>query len=524
MPRRRWNTGVALRVAGTSIAVAIGFVAVVSLLQHLAVLAHVWDLNSDLASAKLLSGEIARGHLKGVRFGYWTPYTTVALDAVTLPLPHHLGFWQAWPYLTYLVSLGVLVTSMWRAFGRTPAVITASLGVTLALEPIDVLVVQYAHGPTYASFLLAAALVIELPRSESSLRRRLLTISAIVIFVVNIASDPYMHVVVSLPLFATAAAWWFSSPRRRDDARSLAIVATASSAGGLLLERVLALMLPSAPGGRGLFRPANPMSFPGRTLDTLRASRDAIAVGTQLPDWFTGRVALAAIAAGIGLVWAVLAGPLAVGQRRLDTDRGRLELFASLGALCVIAAVVVSAAASPGPGGVRYLVSVPLATAIVVGLAADSRRGALALTLAVVVAACGCIGIVRGLEPLGRYPAPLTVRGKLLAAALKPRGVTYGYGPYWDASGLTLAGGSRITIRPVRTCGARLCPPPYLRAERWYAPRTRRTFLVIDPAAKPTFMSATPPANLGAATEEFFVGAMHVFVYDHDISASFGKG
>jgi hypothetical protein len=105
----------------------------------------------------------------------------------------------------------------------------------------------------------------------------------------------------------------------------------------------------------------------------------------------------------------------------------------------------------------------------------------------------------------------------------KSNHATVGYAGYWDASSLTWNSQERILVRPLEQCansaGAEICPFFLMRTPSWYAPKQRRTFLLVDPSAA---FVVTLPRGLGNPIASYALGSLTMYVYPYDIASRLG--
>jgi hypothetical protein len=76
----------------------------------------------------------------------------------------------------------------------------------------------------------------------------------------------------------------------------------------------------------------------------------------------------------------------------------------------------------------------------------------------------------------------------------------------------------RVRVRPVYTCGARVCRMHLYRISSWYTPKPgTRSFLLVDPAQP--ILAAPDPAFGKPQRTVTLPGNIGMFIYDHDIAA-----
>ena len=106
-----------------------------------------------------------------------------------------------------------------------------------------------------------------------------------------------------------------------------------------------------------------------------------------------------------------------------------------------------------------------------------------------------------------------------MLALLERRGITRGYGGYWNSHGLTWRSRFRVFVAPVSQCGPtgrQLCRSNITTIDSWYEPRPGPSFLIVDPSG---IFVTRPWSPAGARpTEVHRFGRITVFFYDRDLA------
>lgn len=497
------------------------------LLYALSQLAHIhqfFDANSDIASSQLLSLEFIRHHW-GNSFTSWVPYTTVAGNVLTYALPNYRWWWHVWPYLSYLVVVAALGVTLTRRVDRWTAVVVTSLLVALPAEMFAILTAQFAHGPTYVTVVCVPVAFYAINSAKTSRSRAAMAVIAGAIIGANWASDPYVVVVVILPLvLVTAYAFW--AERNGDRSTPIALAWTLAVASFVcFVVRALGrhvLLLPVAGGV-----PIHRVSI--RAMAQRAPTFAKLSIQTIIGDAYSPHHRPVAITVVLGAIAVViLFRALTPLFQRLpggtELPVRLMAVFVATNIVAVLAANVVNLDALPGESSLRYLVSIPICCAVIVPLRAKSARARISVSIAVAVLSIAAgFGFVSTSNRISTDLAAYNTLRDDLTKVLTARGVTYGYGPYWDATSVTWRAHERIKMRPVLTCGTNLCPTFFQRNVDWYRSKMQRpTFLVIDKRGTfATFMDPTPPASLGQASEVLHRHGLDIYIYDYDIATRF---
>ena len=270
--------------------------------------------------------------------------------------------------------------------------------------------------------------------------------------------------------------------------------------------------------------------------------RNAQVLATNLPSLYrcsfhneSGAVATATrlgCLIGPGLVLLAIARAVHLSVRNHRVDSARHGDFIS-GVLWVSMAIGLLAYLVTGNakdrGTMRYMIPFILCGAVLAGRSLVPRaRGPMLLFAALVSLALSYAATVA--EDLRKPPVS---DGEIdLAASLAARGLRQGYGPYWDASIVTVASRNRVTVRPVRvrsTSPARghRAIPLDVWHERWYWDGPV-TFVVYrtKPGSHYDFgiNQQSCASAFGPPAARYSIGAHTVLVWDHDLKPFLDHG
>jgi len=177
----------------------------------------------------------------------------------------------------------------------------------------------------------------------------------------------------------------------------------------------------------------------------------------------------------------------------------------------------------------RYMIPFVLTGAVLTGrvLAGRARAGR---PLAVALGVLGLAYAATAAADLRKPPA--AEPEKALAGWLEAHGLRHGYGPFWDASIVTVESGGRVAVRAVRGrpdwSKAQVIEPfRWMADERWYD-EGPATFVVFepDPGSKWHFYvnETTCAASFGPPSARHEVGPYLVLVWDHDLRPLLARG
>jgi hypothetical protein len=244
--------------------------------------------------------------------------------------------------------------------------------------------------------------------------------------------------------------------------------------------------------------------------------------GSGWPAWVTWLGCLA----GPGLlVWALWRGrPWGRGRTREDFAGDVLWVSMALG----LAAFLISTNEKDRTT-LRYMVPFVFSGAVLTGRVAGGRPrhvGVLVGTLGVLAAAYA----VTVAHDLRKPPADDPAIE--LAGWLEWHGLRHGYGPYWDASIVTVSGRGRVAVRPIRgreIKGNVLLVEPFhwMSDAAWYRD-TPANFVVFKTDPGPKYHFRIDARNcegwFGAPSARYTVGPYTVLVWEKDLRPRLTRG
>lgn len=490
---------------------AVAYVGVVLAMFPALIRALYW--NSDAASSFLL-GTLLRGHgtVEIPRFGWWTSMWWLL---ATRDLPDHTYLLDVTGYFFALLTATIVGWATYRVAGRWAALAAASVVVLVGPKPLTALLTVNWHTSTPFTVAVLAAYLVVLNRSRSWL----LTVAVGVLVGANAASDPLLSIAGIAP-FAVGAAVLALATRRRDIAVRagllLAVVAVCFVATSDVMRRLGFHLIPV---GVQLARAAD-------LVPNFIKLGKSIALVFGANHFFPGVYPDTPLRYVITLLAFAGLGLLLVSAVRLTLRRGdpSTRAFACYWACSAVFLGIGYWWTNEGTGvgaggGVNYLLSLPAAAGVGVALsAARSSLARVAASLAIaLVGIVNIAGIAAGRsEPRGGAD----LYGQAVIRLLEAKGLTHGFGPYWDAQSLTWKSGTRLLVVPVQQCprqGRALCAFPYFTIASWYRPRPGPSFLIVDP---PQGLASKPPSALGPPAEVHHIGPeVTVYLYPHDISS-----
>jgi hypothetical protein len=285
----------------------------------------------------------------------------------------------------------------------------------------------------------------------------------------NGLSDPWSIVAVALPVALAAGLLGLVHRQEPDGRRGLALAAVA----------VVAAACARTHGfGAFPFLMDPPVAFaspPQMLQNAVWAFRALAAEYNVVPGfsaelspvkWVSG-FAAAAVFAGFALV--------ALVRRREGDVATRFAIWTSIVSIAAVAAAFV---AGQWVGGIyvgRFLPNLYFLGGVLGAYAlAHGWRGWPRPARAAVLAwiALFMAGGVMSAPQLwtGKAPGRSNAEMQALADLLKREGLTYGYGPYWGATALSIGWltGDRVVVRPVNFAGGRVTPRPIESSPYWY--------------------------------------------------------
>lgn len=511
--------GIARRAAAAAAAAA----GLVALGWVTAGVARAYAVSSDDATGVLEAEAVLRGNplLRG--------WTLSNVSFVATDLPFYLAAVAARgvrPALLRDVPAGVYVAAVaaaaWLARGRGGR---AWLGVAAAAVLLGLPAGGLAEfvtkgyirvGTTLGLFLGLIAL--DAPGDRPPSARRLALFAAAL--GLTVLSDSYALAVGLLPVLIVAGLG-LSRVNRYGPGRSgpAALAAVAGAAGGLAGASLI-----RAAGGFAVV--ALPLGDYLPTPDPLGVvARNAGVLAANLPSLYRCEPPAAATPAAVALGLACLAGPALLAVALAGTPLrpragGRPPDFVG-DVLWVSMAVGLAAYLLSGNpkdrGTMRYLVPFVLSGAVLTG----RRLAGLTAGARPAAAALGVLGVAYAAtvaRDLARPPAP--DRPAALADWLAARGLTHGYGPYWDASVVTVFGAGRVAVRPVTAERGVVEPFRWMSDDRWYA-EGPATFVAFRPRPGTDYHfhvdDRTCAATFGPPAARHAVGPYAVLVYPRDL-------
>ncbi len=176
----------------------------------------------------------------------------------------------------------------------------------------------------------------------------------------------------------------------------------------------------------------------------------------------------------------------------------------------------------------RYIAADFVALAALLPVLAPLERRAAHTVVALAISLFLLIGLYFDVSEItgaaGAYPFPNGRTTGEIERYLFVHDATRGYGPYWDASDITWGTNLRIHVYPLTGCATPLgvCPMPLNQISSWYAPSgAHATFLLTDPS---TTSNIPVPTAFGTPVAQTTFGNVHVYVYNHDVTAAFSSG
>jgi hypothetical protein len=469
-----------------------------------------WD--SDAASA-FVFGSLLRGHgtVQIPRFGWWTSMWWLL---ATRWLPGHKYLWELTGYAFALATAAVLGWATARVAGRWAGMAAASTAVVVGPKALNSLLTVNWHTSTPFTAVVLAAYLVMLGRTSSWL----LTVGVGILAGANAASDPLLWIAGIAP-FAVGAGVLALRMRRRDIATRAAVLLAVAAACFVATDRIMSgLGFHLIPVGVQFARAADLAS------NFIKLGK-SIALAFGANHFFPGVYPNPAIRYGITLLAFAGLGATLFTAVRLTVRRGDpsthayacfwacTAVFLGLGYWVTNEGTGVGAG-----GGVNYVLSLPAAAGAGIALtAARSSFARVAVSLAIcAVGVANIAGITVG---HAQEKAGARLYGDQIIQLLERKGVTRGYGPYWDAQSLTWKSGMRLLVVPVQQCprqGLALCEFPYFTIASWYERRPGPAFLIVD---APAGLASKPPSSLGRPLEVDHIGPdAVVYLYAHDIT------
>jgi hypothetical protein len=469
--------------------------------------------NSDAASA-FVFGRLLRGHgtVEIPRFGWWTSMWWLL---ATRGLPGYKYLWEVTGYVFALATAAILGWATARVAGRWAGLAAASIAVVVGPKALTSLLTVNWHTSTPFTAAVLAAYLVVLMRTSSWL----LTLGVGVLAGANAASDPLLWIAGITP-FAVGVGVLAVRTHRRDIAARATVLLAVVVACFVATDRIMSsLGFHIIPVGVQFARAADLVA------NFIKLGK-SVALVFGANHFFPGVYPSTPIRYAITLLaFAALAltivAAVRLTLRRADPSAQAYACYwASTAILLGLGYWATNEGTGVGAGGgVNYVLSLPAAAGVGVALtAARSPLGRIVASLAIaVVGIANIAGITAGRsEPRGGAD----LYGRAIIRLLEHKGLTHGYGPFWDAQSLTWKSDTRLLVAPVQQCprrGRALCRFSYFTIASWYKPRPGPSFLIVDP---PQGLSSKPPSALGPPSEVHRIGPeVTVYLYPHDIGS-----
>lgn len=488
-------------------------------LLGLAHAAWLWPGQSDSAAVVLLGQDLIHGNwaLSGWLLPvdtYWL--TDVPLYAMAVSLrgvvPNLIHEVPLLIYLAVIIS-GILVARAGRPGirGWAGAALTfILLGLVGPSAAVTLL-----HGPAHISTALACLLAFAAIRWAGA-HRPAGYVLACFLLTIAVVSDPMARVVGLAPIVGAAA---ITAVRSRGWSRPTAQAATAVAA--LVASQAIRVGVQSL-GGYTIGGGAPGLLGPGewiRKLPLFLSSLLNMFAGQLGSPPSIGDLPAVAHLAGLLLVTvAEVVGLWFLFRGTQDRDAW-LDGVLALGAGATIFAFFLSGYAQDATA-IRYLSPAFIFGAVLAGRVAprllDRAPRRVLAPIALVFSSAYLITFVG----VARSPLPVNPAAPL-AGWLVDRGLTSGYGAYWDAHIVTLMSSERVRVLPVLNGPAGLEPSHWNSTLASYGARPDRpvNFLVFEPLAPwggVDERSAT--ATFGPPDRSETVGRYRILIWDHDVA------
>ena len=497
----------------------IGLAAGVAWLLGLGHAAWLWPGQSDSASIILLGQDMINGNwaLDGWLLPtdtYWlteVPLYAVAVSirGVVPSLIHDV------PLLLYL---GVIVSGILVARAGRPG-IRGWAGAALTFILLGMLgpsaAVTVLHGPAHISTALACLLAFAALRWASA-RRPAGYLLGFVLLAIALVSDPMARAIGLAPILAAAA---IVALRTRAWSRPAAQAATAL--GALLASQAIRVGVQTL-GGYTVGGGGPDLDGPDQWIGTLPQ------FVSSLVTIFSGQLGSSPsfsdlLAAAHLAVLFVVALCVAVALwhllGRAHDREAWLDGVLALGAGATVGAFFLSGYVQDATA-IRYLSPGFIFGAVLAGrlapnLLASVPRLVLAPASLLLFSAYLITFTVVARSPIPSNPATP------LAGWLVQRGLTNGYGAYWDAHIVTLMSSNRVRVLPVLNGPSGLEPSHWNSTLAWYRtlPDTPVTFVVFEPMAPWGGVDEkSAAATFGPPDRSETLGRYRILIWDHDLA------
>jgi hypothetical protein len=499
--------------------------------------------NSDYAGGFVIAESIAHAGTGGgtiiASAGQWVSLW-FGLATAWLPLHHEL--WAIMPTLLFVFTALTVGWSVAQVADRRAGALAVLLSLVVSPLALAFLMAADAHNTVYPGTALLGAYVIWLTRGAG--RKRLVALGVPPLLGVAIGtclgSDLLVGPAAVLPLAVVGV---FALLRRERRSRWVGASALTTVAVAVPVAPITSTVMHSF-GLHTIETPAHlaPLAeLPARGEDLFRGLKALFSGyldGPQGTGFLHGPLGVASeIAMCAALLVLVVLGAraafeLVVSGLRKGRERTPAQLARPLHVVYWTASAIGVCGvfwlyAETGGGTAlheSYYGTVIFSVAAIVPLLLAGRSPArwLLPAGAAVLFAAALVGLLAGnylnVSAAVAQTAPSVVK---IAEA---NHVSYGYGGYWQASGLTWNTHGRVTVRPLFECpnpeGADICPFYEMRLPSWYVPRPRRTFLLVD--REEAWVRALPN-GLGRPLAAYQIGPLQMYIYPYDVASRLGS-
>jgi hypothetical protein len=498
-----------------------------------------WD--ASVASGYVMPETLVKTGTGGLTvMGSTGQWVSLWFGLLSAGLPLHRQLWGVAPTLLFVATAFTVGWSVARVAGRRAAALAVLIGLVSSPLALAFLMAPFSHNVVYPCTALLGAYIVWLARTGT--RRRLATWAVPpllgVVIGTCLASDVLLASTAVIPLALTAI---LAALRRERRARVLALSATSTIVVSIPIAKLTSTTMGSL-GYRTLPTPlqiASLSELPNRAkllFDGLKDLFNGYLGGPEGPGTLHAPLGIASdVVMVAALLTLIVLGArttvsfIAASVRRHEAET-RDELARSLHVIYWTASAAVACGAfwiaGEGPVTTHYsyyeTVIFSVAAVIPLLLASASPLRWLIPAGASVFFAAGIVGL--GGEYLNVSASLARVAPEVTRIA-RATGVEAGYSNWGDASGLTWGTHYGVTVRPVVECatqqGVDLCPGFQAYVPSWYAPRARRTFLLVE--ANGVDLAAAP-AILGKPLAVYAFGSMHMYIYPYDIASRFASG
>lgn len=503
---------------------------------------NVWLLGwtSDYAFAMVAPQTIVRDGLGGrANLGTYGSYVPLWFGLLTAKLPLHRQLWQVAPTALFLAAALIVARSVAQLATRRAAALAVLLAVIASPAAWAVFMAPLAHNMTYPITAVIGAYLVWLARGEGRRRGTAIAVPVVLGVVLGMcfASDNLLVPAAILPLAFTALV---ACLRRERRARLVALSAMTTAV------CALPVAFATSKGMRALGYEIEKQALTTAPLAELWPHVRLLFGG--LKELFNGYLGVAApgvmhselgLACDVVLLLALLTLLLAAARsifRLVTPARGgaprhpeRLPTELHVTYWVASAAMVCGAYAFSNFTDAfheAFYASTILSIAAVIPLFVHARNPARWLIPA--GASIFFAGSLVGMSDY--YVASLKTllagdQAEILALA-RANHVTTGYAGYWGATSLTWNSEERVKLRPIHWCpegeGVLLCQFPHGTVGSWYTPKSRHTFLIVEPNVFVSTSITVLPRGLGRPLAAYRIGPVQMYVYPYDIASKVG--